>query len=411
MGLRFDPESDLEVSTHHARFERRSDGWWICDLGSRNGTWVDGQRIDEHPARPGQRIRFGWEGPEIEVMPTDQVPLPGQPLHAQHLQMLARRNRALAGLLGIVLLASGGALWLNSRSRAAARAEWDQERAALQARADSLLQASRGAEARLEGEIEGLAEALEASTMRVRALQADLDALDGEARSDPAELVALRQRLDEAMAALTHQQVAASLDVATLTGRVRPAVVMVYVEFTDGRRSVATGFAVADDGSIVTNRHVVAGANGFDRTARIGIQFSGSPQVWPADLVRTDPVADLALVRARRMVGGNPVIPSINTRSDSLAVGSPVLLLGFPNATPAVDGGPVPRALATAGVLSARGAGRLEVQGWGAEGASGSPLLDSTGQVVGVLYGAVGSADARHLVAVPASSLLAFLGR
>ncbi len=33
------------VSRHHAALIRRLDGWWVEDLGSRNGTWCAGERI------------------------------------------------------------------------------------------------------------------------------------------------------------------------------------------------------------------------------------------------------------------------------------------------------------------------------------------------------------------------------
>lgn len=404
VGLRLDPESDLHVSARHARLERRSDGWWIHDLESRNGTWVDGTRIVEpHPLRPGARVRFGWEGPEVEVLPGAAVP----PAHAD-VHHLTRRNRALAAGLVIVVFALAGVVALSLRTRAATRTAWERERAELIARTDSLMEASRGTVSRLEGEVAGLAEALESSRRRVAALQIDLGRLGEDDDADPDSLARLREQLQVATAALTRQQVAASLDAATLTSRVRPAVTMVFVEFDGGQRSAATGFAVGTDGRIVTNRHVVAGASGLDRPVRLGVQFSGSPQVWPADLERTDEVSDLALLRVRNLVGGNPAVPGINTRTDTLAAGAPVLLLGFPYATPGDDEA-LPRALSTAGVLMGHDRGRMEIQGWGAEGASGSPVFDATGRVAGVLFGAAGEGDERRLVAVPASALLAFL--
>jgi S1-C subfamily serine protease len=186
-------------------------------------------------------------------------------------------------------------------------------------------------------------------------------------------------------------------------------VALIYVEFEEGEGSVATGFAVRADGSIVTNRHVVVGPDGSRTPRRLGIQFSGSPQVWPAELVRVDSDTDLALLRTRNLVGGNPVVPGINARSDTLRAGAPVLLLGFPLAAPPGADGAVPRALSSAGVLAGRSGGRVEIQGWGAEGASGSPVVDATGLLVGVLFGAAGEGDDRRLVAVPASSLQAFL--
>lgn len=52
---------DEYVSNHHCRITRDDDGRvWIEDLGSTNGTWVNGARIyDRFPIRPGVTIRIG----------------------------------------------------------------------------------------------------------------------------------------------------------------------------------------------------------------------------------------------------------------------------------------------------------------------------------------------------------------
>ncbi len=50
---------DSTVSREHAAVVRRSDGWWVVDLNSTNGTRVNGRRTAEHPLRPGDRLEFG----------------------------------------------------------------------------------------------------------------------------------------------------------------------------------------------------------------------------------------------------------------------------------------------------------------------------------------------------------------
>jgi hypothetical protein len=50
---------DQFVSQRHARIERRGDDDWLCDLGSRNGTFVNGQRVGEHRVADGDVIEVG----------------------------------------------------------------------------------------------------------------------------------------------------------------------------------------------------------------------------------------------------------------------------------------------------------------------------------------------------------------
>src|SRR5207249_9497409 len=43
--VRFDAERDLDVSSRHAALVRKPEGYLLQDLGSRNGTYVNGTRI------------------------------------------------------------------------------------------------------------------------------------------------------------------------------------------------------------------------------------------------------------------------------------------------------------------------------------------------------------------------------
>jgi transcriptional regulator with AAA-type ATPase domain len=51
--------SDRAVSQYHCRIEPSSRGVSIRDLGSTNGTWVDGLRVRRHQLRPGAVVRVG----------------------------------------------------------------------------------------------------------------------------------------------------------------------------------------------------------------------------------------------------------------------------------------------------------------------------------------------------------------
>ncbi|GAA3867740.1 DUF1707 and FHA domain-containing protein [Streptomyces sedi] len=56
-GLRL---NDSSVSRYHAQLRGTPTGWTLRDLGSANGTWVNGRRVaDNVPVRPGDQVRFG----------------------------------------------------------------------------------------------------------------------------------------------------------------------------------------------------------------------------------------------------------------------------------------------------------------------------------------------------------------
>jgi pSer/pThr/pTyr-binding forkhead associated (FHA) protein len=52
--------ADPSVSTMHAKLQRREAIWILVDLGSTNGTFVEGDRLTgESPLSPGSTLRFG----------------------------------------------------------------------------------------------------------------------------------------------------------------------------------------------------------------------------------------------------------------------------------------------------------------------------------------------------------------
>lgn len=70
-GLRLEHES---VSWRHASLRWNGSAWELQDLGSLNGTFVDGRRIDAGKRvllRTGDRVRFGEENPQWLVVDAD----------------------------------------------------------------------------------------------------------------------------------------------------------------------------------------------------------------------------------------------------------------------------------------------------------------------------------------------------
>lgn len=76
--LAYDPVADSLVSAHHAELKRRGESLWISDLGSRNGTFVNGARISEpRLLDSNDRVTLGANGPSFEAsveIVTSRVP-------------------------------------------------------------------------------------------------------------------------------------------------------------------------------------------------------------------------------------------------------------------------------------------------------------------------------------------------
>ena len=50
---------DPRLSRHHARIRRDGEGYVLEDLGSRNGTMLNGEKVDRGELRPGDVIQIG----------------------------------------------------------------------------------------------------------------------------------------------------------------------------------------------------------------------------------------------------------------------------------------------------------------------------------------------------------------
>jgi len=66
--------ADNVVSRQHVEILFIGGRWWIRDLGSANGTFIDGRRIDREPLESGTRIRLGPDGPLLIISLEESTP-------------------------------------------------------------------------------------------------------------------------------------------------------------------------------------------------------------------------------------------------------------------------------------------------------------------------------------------------
>jgi pSer/pThr/pTyr-binding forkhead associated (FHA) protein len=77
--VNFDPEVDLDASGRHAEIRNEDGRYLLIDTGSRNGTWLNGQRIKHAALETRDEIELGRGGPKLEVesvrnRPSSRVP-------------------------------------------------------------------------------------------------------------------------------------------------------------------------------------------------------------------------------------------------------------------------------------------------------------------------------------------------
>lgn len=77
----FDPHRDIDASSRHAELRQVDAGWVLVDLGSSNGTYVDGHRVTETPIVRNipVAVEFGPGGPRIRLFVGDDKAIEALP--------------------------------------------------------------------------------------------------------------------------------------------------------------------------------------------------------------------------------------------------------------------------------------------------------------------------------------------
>ncbi len=186
---------------------------------------------------------------------------------------------------------------------------------------------------------------------------------------------------------------AGAIDVAAVAATVAPSVVTVSATVSDGNLSgeaVGTGVVISPEGEILTNAHVVAGAE------EVRVRFSGNTEPTPATVVAADPDNDLALLR----VDVGTEIPAVSFADpESIGIGDPVVAIGFAldlDGDPTVTAGIVSALDRTLSVSSTEALdGLIQTDAAISSGNSGGPLVNAAGQVIGINT-AVAESDAQR---------------
>ncbi|MFL5582799.1 MAG: trypsin-like peptidase domain-containing protein [Gemmatimonadaceae bacterium] len=469
--FRFDPEQDREVSTRHAELRRSGDQWRVVDLRSTNGTYLNDLRVEgETELQAGDVLTFGTSGPRVEVGISADVaaepprgsgtavrvswgnapraaapPAPALPrayraapaasappaasvasapdarvrtggrtptrerIAAAVHESTRGLRRMLVGVSVLLVLAVGGALaWsqLSARQHRAEIARLSQEVRRQQAAWDAQYRS-------MTGRLSSLDSAYQIERSRTEVLQQELEV--AARRGSAAEIEALRRRIVASQSKTRGIVAAALMDPRKVNRMSGPGVVLVAVQQQDGQAYSGSGFNVLPAGLIVTNRHVVQDASGRAVKA-IKVMFAGTKGAWlPARVVkvglgREDDLALLAVDAA----GTFPTVAGVTASRTSVDVGSPIATIGFPLGTDlaglegSIDDVTATPTL-TAGTVSKLLPSVLQVDAYSGQGASGSPVFDEDGNVVGVIYGGAPGSEGRVVYAVPSERLIALL--
>jgi putative serine protease PepD len=162
----------------------------------------------------------------------------------------------------------------------------------------------------------------------------------------------------------------ASPSVSAIYQRVRPSVVVIRTN-----DALGSGVIVADDGTVVTANHVIAGATQIKITF-----FDGT--TTPAAVVSADPKLDVAVLRPASLP--ETVVP-VALGGDA-GVGSPVVAIGNPlGLADSVSAGVVSGLNRTAETVQGTFSGLIQFDASVNPGSSGGPLLNARGLVIGIV--------------------------
>lgn len=174
-----------------------------------------------------------------------------------------------------------------------------------------------------------------------------------------------------------------TINASKLAAEVDPSVVDVTWTY-QGQTSAGTGIILTSSGEVLTNNHVVAGS------VQLTVQVAGTGPKYQAKVLGTDVTQDVALIQIE---GGSGFHAAKIGNSNDNRVGEPVVAIGNALALPGpptVTEGSITAlgrsitASDSASGLSEKLSGMIQVDAPLEPGNSGGPLVDASGQVIGM---------------------------
>jgi S1-C subfamily serine protease len=310
-----------------------------------------------------------------------------------------RQVKLIFGItIGVVVIAAGGLWWMEHKQLTEARAAI----AVLTLGVDSLERRAAAQGQQAAGKTAALDSALANSQRTIKELANRL-------RSSPStgNLTTLSSELAAAKQQQQGIERMAQLDYAAINRANAGGVAIIFVRMPNGEQFSGTAFNLTANGLMVTNKHLVRDANG-KLPERIAITFNDRESVLRAHVASVSDESDLALLQIDDP-GTYATVKGVVPSARSLQVGDPVSTIGFPFGQALAMEKKATNATFDAGTVSKTLSDRLQLTTYAAPGASGSPVFDRNGYVVGIVYGGPKEANGRIVYAVPSEMLIAAL--
>lgn len=344
------------VSSHHAEVIRRGDEFILRDLGSTNGTMINGRRVVAGELAHDDLIEFGAGGPLLRfavVGDSGEDELHGiverhpneerlnESLHRRPPNALRLNARWVAGLVAAMVLGGVVGIVASSRIRTS------------------------------EPEALSFAEIAEMNSPAVVLIQTEFELLDS-------------------------------------TGQV-----------TTTEARTGSGFLISESGLIVTNRHLVrdweynpslTGSTGRITKIEVILAHQKRGDSLPAEIYKLGPDSSVDVAILKINSPNSPFVPALEADLNRTSQGDEVVVIGYPlglDLLKEMRDNTVDPSLSL-GIVSRVGHDFIQLNLRAYHGNSGGPVLNRKGEVIGILTGRLGAAPEITLC-IPIASAVALV--